>query len=135
MFFIVGICNLHFKAQIICFINPRTSANDDLLSWRCWCFWVFVEAAFRCCLFALLVCSRLRQQWEKSVCVGHGDTKEKRERRQKNEKKRTGRNEMFFCIFSLIIQLQLGVCSYQFCNIKQNVNRHAEFTFIRFTES
>lgn len=42
---------------------------------------------------------------------------------------------MFFSIFSLIIQLQLGVCSYQFCNMKRNVNRHAEFTFIRLTES
>lgn len=35
-------------------------------------------------------------------------------------------------IFSLIIHLQGELRRYQFCNIKRNVNRDGEFTFIHF---
>lgn len=33
------------------------------------------------------------------------------------------KDQNVFCIFSLIIHLQLGVRAYQFCNIKRNVIR------------
>lgn len=49
-------------------------------------------------------------------------------------KRKNGKERNVFSIFSLIIRLQLGVRSYQFCNIKPIVNRDAEFTFIHLTE-
>ena len=58
-------------------------------------------------------------------------TKEKTERQKNGEKNQKEHN--VFSIFSLIIHLQLGVRSYQFCNIKRNVNSDAEFTFIHLT--
>lgn len=40
-----------------------------------------------------------------------------------------------FSIFGFLLHLQLVVRSCQFCNVKRNVNRDIEFTFIHLTES
>lgn len=54
------------------------------------------------------------------------------ERKREDNRKKESEGKKFSSIFSLIIHLQWEVQCYQFCNIKWNVNRDREFTFIHF---